>query len=159
MLRFRKTDIRHDAKTRKTLKEVTPTYPDNTKFSKKELDKALSALISYEEMDSKVLAIMFTFKENKKILYIALSKHLSSEHHKKLSKFQSKLLYTAENLKKLKYDDNDIHTSITFLRSIKQLKTVESYHYQFFLAIRPSGRISSLPKDNPWIINTYLEGH
>jgi hypothetical protein len=55
---LRKTERRQDAKT----------CPDNKKFSKKELDKALSALISDEEMDNKVIVIICTFKDNHFIL-------------------------------------------------------------------------------------------
>jgi hypothetical protein len=54
---------------------------------------------------------MSTVKDNKKMIYIALSKHLASQNHERLSKIQSKLFDTSEkqNLKKLKYDDNVIH--------------------------------------------------
>jgi hypothetical protein len=139
-------------------KIASPPRHDPSRFSKKELYTALSVLISDEELDNKALMIVPTLKDNNKMLYIALSKHLSSQNHEKLSKIQSKLLDTAEeqNLKKLKYDDNAIHRRNTFLLWIKQLKTVLACHHQLSSFTRPSGRISSLPKDKPKLNHPYI---
>jgi hypothetical protein len=57
------------------------------------------------------LMILSRFKDNKNMIYSALSKHLSSQNHEKMSQIQSERFDSDEkqNLKKLKYDDNDIH--------------------------------------------------
>jgi hypothetical protein len=113
---------------------------------------------------------MSTFKVNKKMLYIALYNQLSSQYHEKLSKIQSKLLDTTEkqNLKKLKYDDNSIHRSNTFMHWIKQWKKVLACHYQFSLVIRadPLTESSISPRTGLSsimifyiLINSYVEGH
>jgi hypothetical protein len=100
---MKKTKIKQDFKARKDLKKSIQIRPEPTKFSKKELDQALSVLISDEDLVTKALVIMSTFKDNKKMLYIALSKHLSRQNHERLSTIQSKRFDTAEkqNFKKL----------------------------------------------------------
>jgi hypothetical protein len=91
---------------------------------------------------------MSTLKDNKKMFYIALSKHLFAKRRDNLSKMKSKLLDTAEK--------NNLKKHIHMLG-----------HYQFSSVIRYSGIISSLPEDKPQvnhalqniIINSYVEGY
>jgi hypothetical protein len=60
---------------------------------------------------------MSTFKDNKKMLYIALYKHISSQNPEKLSKIQSKLLDTAER------------SRASIKSNVMTMQSIEETHY------------------------------
>ena len=80
----KKKKAKSKSKSPKSKKKKNPApkkviHLDPSKCSSSDLDKALAALISDEDLDNKAMMIMYTFKDNKKLLYIALSKHLATQ--------------------------------------------------------------------------------